>query len=460
VRTVVRRATRPMMITGTVVAIGLLLSACTNGGSGAPATPGTSSAAPKPVTLVVPTSQAPWNPAYAKVIAAYEAETGNKVDLRPFPNPDVKTQQINDIQGQQHTFDVYQINESDVAQFNANGWIQKLTDIDPAFKPDDAILSFSNIARWNQAKQTFTSDGDLTIQPLAGNVDIFMYRTDIYSQLGLSVPKTWDEVISNGQKIMAAGAGKYGGVFRTQGTPGASAISFEFTALLNGAGGAWFTDVGTNWKPTPNNAAGVKAATWLQELAKLGPAATTTIGQAQAIAAMQSGDAAQTFLVAAAAQQLEDPANSSVSGKIGYAEIPRTPSGQSSSITGLWTLAVPAGLPADRSQAALSYIKWMTSAKAMTLFAQNGGIPIRSDAFSPSGISPSMQSALNVVKSTSEGLPEKPTGFRYPFAGDVLNVTEAALGDIAAGTVTPAAGMATIETGLQAVVTKNNLPVS
>jgi len=407
---------------------------------------------------VVPTSQAPWNPAYAKLVAAYQAETGNKVDLRAFPNPDVKTQQVNDVQSQQHTFDIYQINESDLVQFNKSGWIQDFSKIDSGYKADAEVFSYSNIARWNADKGVFSSDGVVTSAPLLGNVDIFYYRKDIYQQLGLQVPTTWAQMIDNGRKIQAAKAAKYGGVYRTQGVAGTYAGTFEFGALMNGAGATWFKDPGTDWTPVANSAAGVQAATWLRQLAETGPAATGTIGQAQAIAAMQAGDAAQTFAVAAAAAQFEDPSNSSVAGKIGYAPLPKAADGSSSSATGLWVLSVPQGLPADRAKAALEYIKWMTSAKAMTLFAQYGGIPTRSDAYQPSGVSEAADAALAAVTQTAKSLPNSPTSLRYPFSTDMLNVTEPELQKIAAGTSSPEAGMANIQNGLTAIIKKQNLP--
>ncbi|MBT2568174.1 extracellular solute-binding protein [Arthrobacter sp. ISL-85] len=427
------------------------LAACD---SGAQAPPG----AAKGVTLVVPTSQAPWNPAYAKLVAEYQKETGNKVELRNFPNPDVKTQEVNDIQSQKHTFDVFQINEQDLPQFNVNGWVQPFNDVDPSYKPDTQIYSYSNVAKWEASKKVFDASGKITNMPLLGNVDIFVYRKDVYEKLGLNVPKTWDEIISNGKKIQEAQAAKYGGVFRTQGVAGTYAASFEFQALLNGAGGAWFKNQGTDWTPTANTSSGVQAATWLRELAQLGPSATTTMGQAQAIAELQNGDAAQSYLVAAAAAQLEDPANSSVAGKIGYAPLPPTPSGKASSATGLWSLAIPAGLPSDRAKAALNFITWMTSQKAQTMFAKEGGIPVRSDSYEPSDIPQAQQDALKAMKQTAENLPDTPTSLRYAFSTDMLNATEPALQNIAAGSTPPKDGMDQIQSALQSIISKAGLP--
>ncbi len=443
------------------------LAACTSSNNGqTPSPTGANSAtattpttAAAPVTLVVPTSQAPWNPAYQKLVEEYQKETGNKVDLRPFPNPDVKTQEVNDVQGQQHTFDIYQVNESDIAQFNANGWLQPFTNVDPNFVPDPEIYSYSNIGKWDNTKKVFSANGAVTSAPLLGNVDIFIYRKDVYDKLGLKVPTTWDEVISNGKAIKAANAAKYGGVFRTQGQPGAFGMGYEFQALMNSAGAKWFKDQGTDWTPTAATPQAIQAATWLRQLAQLGPNATTTIGQAQVIAAMQSGDAAQTYAVAAAAAQLENPNNSSVAGKIGYAPLPKAADGSSSSATGLWVLGIPSGLPADRAKAALDYIKWMTSKGAMTLFAQNGGIPVRSDAYDAAGLSPAATETLNAVKTTAAGLPDTPTSLRYIFAGDMLNFTEVEEQNIAAGTKTPDAGVQSIQSQLTSLIQNQKLPV-
>jgi multiple sugar transport system substrate-binding protein len=227
---------------------------------------------------------------------------------------------------------------------------------------------------------------------------------------------------------------------------------------MNSAGGKWFQGP-TNYTPTASSAAGVKSATWLRELAKLGPSATTTIGQAQVIAAIQAGDAGQSYLVAAAAAELEDPANSNVAGKVGYAPLPPDAAGFSSSATGLWSLAIPKGLPEARAKAALDYIKWMTSQKAMTLFTEYGGIPTRSDAYDAEGLSESAKEALEAVQKTAQDLPETPTSLgRYTFSGEMLNLTEPTLQDIAAGEVTPEEGMQELQDSLSTLVQEQKLP--
>lgn len=450
------RGLRPIMATVAVGAMVIGMTACSGGNKGSLGG-GATEGASGPVTLVVPTSQAPWNPAYAKLVQEYQKETGNKVELRPFPNPDVKTQQLNDIQSQKHTFDVFQVNGSDLGQFNESGLLQPLNEIDPSYKMDSHIYSFGNLAKWDSGTKSFSESGKIVDVPFSGNLDIFVYRKDIYEKLGLKVPKTWPEVIANSEKIAAANAAKYPIAFRTQGIPGASANTFDFQALLGAAGGGWYASPGTDWKPTADTAAGIQAATWMRELAKFGPEAVSTIGQAQVIAELQNGNAAQSFLVAAAAAQLESESNSNEAGNFGYAPLPLAPDGKAAPGTGIWFLGVPAGLPKERAQAALDYITWMTSKKAQSLFAQNGGIPIRDD-YATDGISASQKEALSAYSETAGKLPGASTSIWYPFATDMLNITEPGLESIAAGTVTPEEGMKQMQSALEAMVTKLNLP--
>ncbi|MFC4137606.1 MULTISPECIES: ABC transporter substrate-binding protein [unclassified Microbacterium] len=452
----VRRGIRPLAAAVAVSAALLGVTACSSSNKGSLGGGGGTDESGS-VTLVVPTSQAPWNPAYAKLVKAYEEETGNKVELRPFPNPDVKTQEINDIQSQKHTFDVFQVNGADLGQFNESGLLQPLTDIDPSYEMDSHIYSFGNLARWDADKKSFAESGEVVDLPFSGNLDIFVYRKDIYDKLGLEVPTTWPEVIANSEKIANAKAAKYPMVFRTQGIPGSSANTFDFQALLGAAGGSWYADPGTDWKPTADTEAGVQAATWMRKLAEYGPEAVSTMGQAQVIAELQNGDGAQSFLVAAAASQLEDPANSGQAGKFGYAPLPLAPDGSAAPGTGIWFLGVPAGLPKERAKAALEYITWMTSEKAQSMFAQNGGIPIRDD-FSTDGVDPAQKEALAAYDETAKKLPGASTSIWYPFASEMLNITEPGLESIAAGKVTPEAGMKQMQAALEEMVTKLDLP--
>lgn len=431
-------------VTGAVV-----LAGCTGGGGVEGGALGSGE------SLTIITSQAPWNPAYDAVIAAYEEETGVSVDVRSYPNDEVKTQMLNDVQGGNQAYDVYQINEPDLAQFNLNEWLQPLTDIDPDFALDEETFSYDNVSTWDAEKRAFDESGVLTSVPLMGNLQVLVYRTDIYDELGLEVPETYEDVVDNARAIQEAGTA-YGYVTRLQATPGASSVTYDFMPYLRSQGGTWFADEGTDWTPTIDSAEAVRAAELFREAAQLGPADTKALGQAQAIAAMQAGDAGQLQVVAAAASSMQDEANSNVVGKVGYAPLPRDPEGFPSAVSGLWTLGVPAGLDEDRSQAALEFISWVTGPEGQMIFAENGGIPTRSDAFDAPGIDETTAAYLDVVAESAENA----TGlFRFEFAPQFLEVAEPVLADIAAGEVEPAAGMAQLQQELTELVEESGYPM-
>jgi multiple sugar transport system substrate-binding protein len=402
-------------------------------------------------TITVITSQAPWNPAYGAAIEAYEKATGNTVDLRPFPNPEVKTQMLNDAQAGTHAFDVYQINEVDLAFFNDGGLLLPLTDVDPNFKLDPEIYTYDNEPYWDATARNFAESGTLTNVPLLGNLQILVYKCDSYRQAGLQVPTTWEDTVANGQAIQKAGIDKYGFVTRFQGVPGSPSVTYDFMGILYGEGGQVFRDPGVDWRPALDTPQAIQAARVFRELAKLGPNDPKALGQAEAIAVMQSGDSAQLSVVAAAANSMNDPDKSNIAGNACFAKLP---GGKSAS--GTWNLGIPADLPQGRRAAALDFIKWITSKEGQEAFVVAGGIPVRSDVYDAPGIPDASKAYLSAA---SEGAKTAVGPLRLVFIGDFLTATEPIIGSIAAGDVSPEDGMAQLQEAVSGVVQKAGFPM-
>ena len=438
-----RSRTRLVALASVAATMGAL-AACSGGGTDGGALGSGDS-------VIIITSQAPWNPAYDAVIAAYEDETGVEVDVRAFPNDEVKTQMLNDAQSGNHAFDVYQVNEVDMAQFNANGLLLPFQDADPDFTLDPEIFTYDNLPYWNTETGAFSEDGTLTSVPLMGNLQILIYRTDIYDQLGLDVPTTWDGVLENARAVVDEDAARYGFVMRTQGVAGSPQITYDFSGILYGLGGSFFADPGTDWTPAVDSPEAIEAATVLRDLAATGPEESHTVGQAEAIAAMLAGDSAQLDTVGAGASAMNDESSSNIVGNVGFAPLPG-----SASPTGTWNLGIPADLPEERQGAALDFISWVTSEHGMEVFAENGGIPVRSDAFDADGLTEQDSAYLDAVLQSAETA-QGP--MRYEFIGDFLNVTEPILANIAAGEVTPQDGMAQMQEELTGVIEDGGYPM-
>jgi multiple sugar transport system substrate-binding protein len=420
-----------------------VVAACSKGGGGAL---GGGNTGGKVSELVVPINASPWLPAFQKLVAKYQQEGGVKITLRTFPYDGLKTAMTNAIQGGAHPFDIYILDESWTGQFYKSGWVTPLSDVNSSDAWDPQIVDYDLLPRWDPATGTATKNGKVMGLPLNGNVNLFVYRKDLYDQFGLSVPKTFDEVVANATK--AAGKVKYGYVVRAQSTTTGQSITYDFMPVMYGYGADWFTP---DWKPAINSPNGVAAMEMFKKLAGFGPAQPQTVGQADVIAAMQSGQALQCHTVAAAAAQFEDPTKSNVAGKVGYAVMPAGSAGKGAPTSGVWTMAVPAGLDKNRAQAAYKFITWVLTKQSQLAFAQNGGIPTRHDTYSEQGLPAKSQAYLKAI---ADGLPNIRRSVRYPFAADMLPDAERTLTAITAGSTPVKAGLDDLASKFQDVARK------
>lgn len=401
-----RRTTRVLVGASAALALAVGLVACSGDAE---------EEAEEVTELTIPTAETPWLPSYQKIAADYEAETGVKINLTTFPMDGLLTQQGNAAQSGSNDFDVFQLNEQWVGQFYDNQWVQPLSSVNPDFEWDEGLIEFDGVGRWDSETRTTSPDGEPYSLPINGNIQLFMYRSDLYDQLGLDVPTEWDEVVANGQQARDAGVVTDGYVLRGK-TP-----TYDFSAVLFSEGGAWFEgEADGDWTPTIDTPEMRSALEQFKELASIGPAAPQTVAQAEATSLMQGGGVLQATLVTAVAAALENTEGSQVAGKIGYDVLPgRTP------VSGTWTLGIPTGLPEGRAQAAYDFITWLTSKEAMQKWAEYGGVTTRSD------IDTDRPELLALVDSAGDVR----AGLRYPFTPQMLEVTDPTIGEYLAGTI-------------------------
>jgi multiple sugar transport system substrate-binding protein len=258
-------------------------------------------------------------------------------------------------------------------------------------------------------------------------VNVFVYRTDIYNELGLAPPKTFEEAYENGRRAQESGRVRFGYVARAQSTDSGSAITYDFMPLLRSYGGDWYTD---DYQPAINSEGAVAAMEMFTRLLSLGPPQPQTVGQAEGIATMQGGQAVQCHTVAAAAADLEDPSKSRVAGQLGYVEMPAGSTGRPAPTSGVWSLAIPRGLPAERASAAMEFITWFVGADAQLVFTKAGGIPTRTDTYDAADVPEQAKKYLPAIK---QSLGDVRRHIRFPFSAEMLPVAERSLAAIAAG---------------------------
>ncbi len=151
------------------------------------------------------------------------------------------------------SFNVYYVDEANLALFASSGWIVPLDGFYPSeydYKDFDAGM-----------RRAATYDGKQWFAPVQGGGDLMVYRTDLLEKAGIAPPKTWDEYFAAVQKLHDPANGVYGTALRGQ--RGSGANVWRWMPFFKANGGEWFKD----GKPAFNSDAAVKATeTYLEAL--------------------------------------------------------------------------------------------------------------------------------------------------------------------------------------------------
>ena len=190
--------------------------------------------------------------------------------------------------------------------------------------------------------------------PVRTHAFITFYRQDVFDELGLEPPSTWNEVLEVGQTIQEntdmAGLSNYYGV-------GSAQNLFVWALQLWGAGGDIFDD---EWRPIFNSPEGVQAAELYTSLAEIGPEAQFSNLEADARSSVAQGESAMIIGWWHFAGGFNDPEVSAegVAGNMAYAPVPAY---EGADPVG-FALSIPMGISSfSRNQdAAWEWIKYIS----------------------------------------------------------------------------------------------------
>jgi multiple sugar transport system substrate-binding protein len=192
---------------------------------------------------------------------------------------------------------------------------------------------------------------------------MLFYRTDLFEQYGIQVPKTWDEFAQAAHVLH-------------QKAPSVSMTNFDaadpgwFTGLMQQAGADWWTTNGTSWHVDINSAASKKVADYWQNLVAAGDIQKNPSFSPQWNKQMNDGTLASWISGAWAPAQLGGIAPST-KGKWAVAPLPAWQAGDKA--TGIWggsatTVTADSKHPAEAAQ----FASWLnTDDKAVTAQIQN-----------------------------------------------------------------------------------------
>ena len=242
-------------------------------------------------------------------------------------------------------YNVYYIDEANVALFAKSNWVTPLLD----YYPKD--YDFADFDPGRQKVATF--EDKVYFAPLTGGGDLLVYRKDLLEKAGVKVPTTLDEMIVAVQKLHDPDHGVYGIALRGQ--RGSGANVWRWMPYFRGFGGKWF-DGNT---PAFDGEPAVKATQTYLDLFKYSPPGTKTGSWDESTGAFLSGQVALLVESTPLSGEAIDPKVSKVVGKVGYAPPPSPLTG------GGYAHGLAIGTKANKDDAAKKcaglFVAWATS---------------------------------------------------------------------------------------------------
>jgi multiple sugar transport system substrate-binding protein len=405
--------------------LGGLLSSCGTG---------TASGANAPVTMPIHTG--PWLPSYQKMVSLYRKETGNRVELVPYPLQQVLSKQFIDTDAQSGKYDVYLVGESQAGEFYDGGFVTPLDEIDPGFEWPEGGLEYDGVCRWDGAKRYFSKSGKALGFPVVGLIELEFYRGDLYEKYDLGgPPETWEDVISNSKKIQKKeGSDLFGYLVRGE----RNGANWNYLSLLRGFGGDVFADPPKDWSVTIDSDEALAATEQWLELASYGPPEGGSVTQGTIIGLMQTGKALHTHITAAAILPFDDPEQSALPGKISATVVPKPAGGRHAPTSGIQINSIPAHISGERKRAAYDFIRWFMGREAQTKYARAHGIVTNQKVYDSKMVKE--EHGMRALRAISKSVPYVRKGMDYVIGTEVATILDLRLNQIISKVFPPREG--------------------
>lgn len=244
--------------------------------------------------------------------------------------------------------------------FAKHGWLQPIGELPADYDIEDVFKSL---------RDGLSYDGKLVALPFYAESSFLMYRKDLFEQKGLKMPDqpTYDDVSKFAAALNDKEHGFYGLALRGQ--PGGGENMAAVNTMANTFGAAWFD---MQWHPTLDTPAWKNAlSTYVDLVKKYGPPGVTADGFNENLTLFASGKAAMWIDATVAGGILENPKQSQVVGKVGYALAPIAVTSNGSHWLWSWAFAIPT--KAKNPEGAKTFAEWATSKQYIQLVANDLG---------------------------------------------------------------------------------------
>ena len=213
---------------------------------------------------------------------------------------------------------------------------------------DDLVAEFGQDLSPNQL---ITIDGKIMAIAMMVNTQHLMYRADIFEDLGLEVPTSWDEVFAAADKIEEAGLVDHAlGVTMKSGWN----LAQDFNNIFLGYGGQFVDDANM---PTLNNEAGVNALETMKRMTEYADPEFLVSDSTYVQQQFQQEKIAMANLWASRASAMDLEGESQVVGKVNTAAAPTAMEGGPPATTIWWDgVVIAANITDEEAEAAFKLI--------------------------------------------------------------------------------------------------------
>ena len=275
---------------------------------------------------------------------------GIKVKFVTLDENTLRDQVTKDVAAGGGQFDVVMIGPNDVPTWSKNKWIDDLT----ADAAGDASYDVGDIIK--PIHDALSSDGKLYAVPFYGESSFLMYRKDLLSAAGLTMPAapTWPEVADIAAKLKAKNPGMAGICLR--GKTGWGENLAPLDTVINTYGGQWFD---SKWNATLNSPAVADAVNFYVNTIKAsGEPGAGNYSFNECANSMEQSKSAMWYDATVGASVIDDPKTSKIAGKLGFAPAPVM---KTKAAGWLWTWSLALESASKNKKAAWTFMDWATS---------------------------------------------------------------------------------------------------
>lgn len=320
-------------------------------------------------------SRHPWQESIEPLIPQFEELTGIRVNVTKLPEQQFITKVSADLSAGSFAFDVFMTQFYEAPKFEKEKWTAALDGFladpkltDPAWYDWEDFFpgarEISNIGGSYMDRVAITSEAQ-----------VLVYRTDVLEAAGVAVPKTFDELLAASATIKEKGGGIYPITLR-----GGAANWWPLYGVVRSYGGNYLD---ADRKPVIGSPEAKAAVETYAKLAQFAPPGITNSDWDEINTAMLSGQAAMFLDSSVVFGRLEDPAISTVAGKVGVAPFPAGPDGAHGN-SHYWSISMAES--SDNKEAAWLFIQWATSKPVQEALALEGVLGPRASAWKVEGL--------------------------------------------------------------------------